>query len=552
LVKRGLAIAAVLLAVLADAAGATTTRFDEHGTVLVDGRKVFPIVLAKGPERESTTPGGADALDEVVEAGVNFFKVGPASDPWLQADKDDALTWNREAASRGVYTWVNLATLADATPNTPVKDARLREVIRLLEGDPSATALAMWKGADEPWLAGFAPEELQYAYCVATSRGEPGWCGGRPIADSDHLWVTIQAPRGTASDLAPYTAVTDIHGVDHYPVTFSDSDPDLHEIGTWTERITSVTPSGAVWTTLQVCASGSSDPNDSTKFVLPTKAQERYMIYDAIINGARSLAFYGGNLPRCWNASDTARGWNWTFWDTVLEELVREINADSPIAPALLKPGSTKPLASSDATTQVVSREGADESELWVIAARHGEGAETVTISGLPAALGSGTVYAEGRSIEVAKGSFTDTFARWDVHVYRFVVPAAPEPPAPPPPPPPPPAEPPPPLLQPAAAPAKPVALRGVRASSSRSGRLLTRHVRVATDTGSPVTTGVVSCGARIRRTVIRVMRKGWRSGSAYCTWRLPQQARGRLLRGVLRVDSNGLSLTHRFAQRVR
>ena len=40
--------------------------------------------------------------------------------------------------------------------------------------------------------------------------------------DADHAWVTIQAPRGTAPQLAPYTPVTDIHGVDVYPVTLAD------------------------------------------------------------------------------------------------------------------------------------------------------------------------------------------------------------------------------------------------------------------------------------------------------------------------------------------
>ena len=536
-VKRGLAAIAVVVAVFADAAGAATTRLDEHGTVLVDGRKVFPIVLAKGPE--------GPQLDRVVAAGVNFLKVGPASSPWVAADFDEALERNREAADRGIYTWVNLATLADATPDTPVRDQRLRDVISRLESDPSGSALAMWKGADEPQLAGFEPEELQYAYCVATSRGEASWCGGRPTADEEHLWVTIQAPRGTAEELAPYSAVTDIHGVDHYPVTFTNPDPNLHEIGVWTDRIRSVTPSGAVWTTLQVCASGSSGPDEA--FVLPTMAQERYMIYDAILNGARSLAFYGGNINRCWNESDAAAGWNWTFWDTVLEDLVREINADSPLAPALVNPASTKTLASTDPTTQVVGREGTDESELWVIAARHGEGTAPVTISGLPAAVEDGTVYTEGRSIQVANGSFTDTFARWDVHVYRFDIPPPP-PPSPPPPEPPPP----PPPLQAATSPAKPIALRRVRASSSRSSRLLTRRVQVATDTGSAVTRGVVSCGARVRRTVLRVFRKGWRTGSAYCTWRLPRRVRGVVVRGVIHIDSGGLSLTHRFTQRIR
>jgi hypothetical protein len=424
--RRVVAAAAVLLAVvLAEAAGAAVTTVDHHGTTLIDGQKVFPIVLAKGPERGSDSPTGADALDEVVAAGVNVFKVGPASRTWWPEDKADAVAWNQEAADRGVYTWVNLATLADAEPGK-LKDTRLREVITLLGNHP---ALAMWKGADEPQLAGFEPERLQYAYCVATSRGHESWCV-QP-EDSDHLWVTIQAPRGTASELAPYGPVTDVHGVNDYPVTWADrADPDLHEVGVWTNTLASVTPNHAVWTTLQVCASGSSGPSDG-EFVLPTRHQERYMIYDAILNGARNLAFYGGNIYRCWNETDEQYGWSWTFWDGVLKDLIKEINAASPIAPALVNPGSTQVLASSDATTQVISRNGAGD-ELWVIAARHGAGSQAVTISGLPSTVTGGTVYTEGRSIPVSDGSFTDTFDRWDVHVYRFT--AAPPPPLQPPP----------------------------------------------------------------------------------------------------------------------
>jgi hypothetical protein len=231
--------------------------------------------------------------------------------------------------------------------------------------------------------------------------------------------VTIQAPRGTASDLAPYSPVTDIHGVDHYPVTYANRDPNLHEIGAWTRTVASVTPNDAVWTTLQVCASGSSDPAGSGAFVLPTRKQERYMIYDAILNGARSLAFYGGNINRCWTASDAARGWNWTFWNTVLGDLIREISASSALAPALVRPETSRVLPSTDSTTQVIVREGATPGELWVIAARSGEGAQAVTISGLPASVATVEVYTEGRSAAAAGGSLTDTFERWAVHVYR-------------------------------------------------------------------------------------------------------------------------------------
>ena len=51
-----------VIRMLADGAFPTegaVTRVDRNGTVLVDGRKVFPIVLSKGPERGSTTPWGA-------------------------------------------------------------------------------------------------------------------------------------------------------------------------------------------------------------------------------------------------------------------------------------------------------------------------------------------------------------------------------------------------------------------------------------------------------------------------------------------------------------
>jgi hypothetical protein len=527
-------IATVALLVLAGSASAATTSVDQYGTTLIDGRKVFPIVLAKGPELDATTPAGADGLDEVVAAGVNVFKTGPASDPWLPADIQDGIDWNRAAAARGAYTWVNLATLSDAKPGS-LKEQRLRDVVSALERDQSGSAIALWKGADEPWWAKRQPSDLQYAYCLGTSHRMPEWCANP--ADSGHLWVTIEAPRGTPQELAPFSEVTDIHGVDHYPVTFVDADPDLQEIGEWTQTMRSITPNQAVWTTLQVCASGSSNPDNPAEFVLPTKRQERYMVYDAILNGARSLAFYGGNLDRCWNATDTAHGWNWTFWNDVLRDLVREIAADSPIAPALVSAETTTALSASDATTQAISRQGSGPNDVWVIAARSGEGSQAVTIGGLPSTVTGGTVYTEGRSIPVENGSFTDTFDRWDVHVYRFD--ATPPPPPPRPPPSPPPASPPP-----AVAARTPLSVRGVRLSRARQARPFRVDLLVSGERGS----AQVSCSARVGRKALRAYRRGWTASSASCTWRLPRSSRGKLVRGVVRVDG----ILRRYSARIR
>ena len=422
--RHGLPFVAIALtaAVLVQAASGGS-RPGPNGTFLVDGAPVFPIVLSKGPPRGGTTPSGGDALDEVVGAGVDFLKVGPATTVWTDLDLQDAVQWDRAAAARGVYTWVNLSTLSQAQPGSN-KDTILQKVVTTLKGDAAgASGLGMWKGADEPWWNGFSVSSLQFAYCLGTSRGDPGWCSGETPVDADHAWVTIEAPRGTAADLAPYTAVTDTHGVDEYPIGIGVSDPDLHQVGRWTSTIASITPNGSVWTTLQVCSSASYSGGE---FVLPTTKQERYMVYDAIINGARSVGFYGGNNPSCWSAADRALGWNWTFWNATLKGLVGEIRASSPLGPALVNPGSTEVLAPNDPTTQAISRRGVTANDLWILAARSGGGTADVTIGGLPAGVTSGSVYTEGRSVSVSDGAFTDTFGRWDVHVYHFTVPSFP------------------------------------------------------------------------------------------------------------------------------
>ena len=385
--------------------------------MLLNGQKVFPLVLAKGPDAGSTAPDGTPAFAEVARGGVNFLKLGPATTPWTAADITDANAQDRAAASNGVATWINLSTGAQASPGS-ASDTLLQQVVTSLKGDAGGTAIGVWKGADEPQWSGIAPAALQFAYCRATGRGDTSWCGGEQVLDAGHQWVTIEAPRGTAPQLQPYSAVTDVHGVDVYPVTLQNPAPDLHGVGSWTNTIASVTPNHAVWATLQVCASGSYDT--SGNYLLPTFAQERYMAYDAIVNGARSLAFYGGNIAGCWNASDRQYGWNWTFWSTVLKPLLGELDASSPLAPALVSPASNQVLASNDTSTEAISRSGSGN-DIWVIATRSGPGSVPVTITGLPSDVASGTVYTEGRSIAVSNGSFTDDFVQWGAHVYHFI-----------------------------------------------------------------------------------------------------------------------------------
>jgi hypothetical protein len=410
-----------VFAATASVAAAATSSFDSARTITIDGGRIFPLVLAQGPPVGGKTPWGTGALAETAGAGVSVFKIGPTGQ-WTSADLAGALAYDRAAAALHVYTWVNLSGYGQAAPGSAA-DASLQHVVGALTADRGGAAIGMWKAIDEPWWVGVQPPALQFVYCRMTSRGDPSWCHGEPALDPGRLWVTIEAPRGTAANLAPYTAVTDVHGVDIYPVTIGNPSPDLHQVGEWTSTLVSVTPSAPVWTTLQVCASGSRDSSGS--FVLPTLQQERYMAYDAIVNGARALAFYGGNQAACWDSSDSQYGWNWTFWQNVLRPLVEELSARSPIASALVNASTTATVSTSDPSTEAIARQGATVDELWVIAARSGSGSAPVTFSGLPSWAGAGSVYAENRAVAAAGGSFTDTFGQWDVHVYRFFEPPA-------------------------------------------------------------------------------------------------------------------------------
>ena len=126
-----------------------------------------------------------------------------------------------------------------------------------------------------------------------------------------------------------------MHGVDIYPVTLAHPVPNLHAVGTWTDTLTSITPFAPVWTTIQICSSGSVDKTTGT-YVIPTYQEERYMAYDAIINGAKALNFFGGTNPGCFSGSDGTYGFNWSFWQTILQPLVKQLSAASTIAPALV------------------------------------------------------------------------------------------------------------------------------------------------------------------------------------------------------------------------
>jgi hypothetical protein len=200
-------------------------------------------------------------------------------------------------------------------------------------------------------------------------------------------------------------------------------------VGDFTRMIQAVAGPKPYWMTLQIAFSGTTPPKSVIRF--PTAFEQRFMAYEAIINGSRGLTYFGGGLLSTLNERDRALGWNWTYWERVLKPLWAEFRTGSPIEAALVAPDSKldlkvtvekgprgEKLPSADAMELLV-REAADS--IYVLACKKEGPTMQVRFAGLPEGCAGGdAVFEEPRKVEAKGGSFTDWFGPHDVHVYRF------------------------------------------------------------------------------------------------------------------------------------
>ena len=147
------------------------------------------------------------------------------------------------------------------------------------------------------------------------------------------------------------------------------------------------------------------------------------MTYEAIIDGARGLIYFGGNIRSAMSPKDAALGWNWTFWNQVLRPVVEEIGAHSPLEPALIAPESKLPIkAPTERGIEFCVREAGRD--LYILACQREKSTIEAQFENLPFSTGEGEVmYESPRAVQVKKGKFTDWFAPFEVHVYHFTRP---------------------------------------------------------------------------------------------------------------------------------
>lgn len=407
-----LAIALILFGasvVLAQTGSVVTVNSDN--VLIINGRKVFPIGFSPGPPINGQTPIGDDAMQEFRDAGALLFRMVQNNnwDSQLMAQQQTALDW---AAQHGMYIWLNLRELSEFNTGDTTTAASLKNLVDMYKNHPG---LGLWKNFDEAWWGGITVTQLLNGYNVIKA------------ADTNHPVVQTHAPRGTVSDLQPYNVAADALAVDIYPVASPPpSNPpltntNLSVVGDWTEVIDQVAAGQKEhWTIEQIAFSGTTPPKT---LIFPTFVQSRYMAYQAINNGARGLMFFGGNIAATLtNATDAALQWNWTFWTNVLKRVVQELGDHGQLAQALVVSNSALPITITGTTVpdlEYVVREVPPC--LYILATKREGTNATVTFNGLPLWTSNGEVlYESNRTVSASGGHFTDTFAPFDVHVYRF------------------------------------------------------------------------------------------------------------------------------------
>jgi hypothetical protein len=408
----------LMLCAVPGVARASNITLNDDGVLLVDGKKVFPIAFTMPPQPGATTPDGKDGLQELRDAGGSFMRTGPGGDKkwddeWVAHEKK----WMDAAAKAGMRCMPWLKELAHIEQGAAAKEKRLREVIHTFKDHPG---MGVWKGDDEPEWGKRPVPDLERAYKIVKEQ------------DPNHpVWI-VQAPRGTVETLRPYNSTYDITGVDIYPISYPNGlhsllpNDQISLVGDHTRIMMDVAQGKhPVWLTLQIAWSGVAKEGRTLRF--PSFHQQRFMAYEAIINGARGLVYFGGNLEVTLNDADKKHGWNWTYWNSTLRPLIREIGDKGPLTPALVaKDSELQVVAKTTGMSfgrakpmEVLVREDGDD--IYVLACKREGDAVQVTLEGLPPTEPTAEVMFESpRKLKIEGGKLTDWFDAFDVHVYKL------------------------------------------------------------------------------------------------------------------------------------
>jgi len=332
---------------------AAIARLDDDGMLIVGGRRTFIFGCYWNP---GTSQGLAqlrragfnlvsaeakrDALDEIARHGLMAWiplgeRIAPANDaeqkalenlvrplldhPALAAwEIPDEVLWNEWFLRHGKIE-AERAKLRDLAREREKSGADISRVRALMAEEAILWSRADFAGAEtcdreiRKLLGAPAPDPTIQMSAVPQSAEQlrqrllRGYGAIRRL-DQRPVWMNF-APRNTIEDMRRYAEAADIVGCDIYPVpvTPPQDHSDLANrrlscVGDYTERFRQVGGKRAVWMVLQ--GFGWRDlnkpPADAPKDTgrRPTRAETRFMLYDAIVHRARAVLYWGCNYAQ--------------------------------------------------------------------------------------------------------------------------------------------------------------------------------------------------------------------------------------------------------------
>lgn len=361
-----------------------------------------PAFLRAQSQRPSTSftlglyqlPTGPNAWQRAREAGFTLIRTAP---------KREALD---EAASHGFRCWCGVGS--DLT--------RIRTVVNELKQHP---AIAWWETEDEPSFVWNKPTEFR----VAPEKIHAAYRLLKELDPARPVYLN-HSPTNLVETLKRYNPGGDLIATDIYPVIppgirtqyalWPDgqqgdfSDTTIAQVGRYMDKMRQVAEGRPVMAVLQGFAWENlrkTGDRDARMILYPTRAQVRFMAYQAIAHGASGIIYWG--LHTTPPAAP--------LWDSIAA-VAREISSlqlDAPVR--------SLPEIEYHDTGHSLDRgvEYTFRGDL-LLAVNADKNPVEVTFT-LPANSRRVEILFENRTLPVSNGKIRETFAAHGVHLYRIV-----------------------------------------------------------------------------------------------------------------------------------
>lgn len=383
-------------------AGPRAIAFDDDGAITVDGKRT--LIVGSYYTAQTNRP-----YAELAEAGFNLVRV----------DNAEGLD---KAQAANLLAWVTVGTLDPKDKQASTE--KLAAAVRAVKDHP---ALAFLETVDEPawtWMKAEqrVPAEL-FAEAYPIIKG----------IDPNHLLYMNQAPTNLVSTLRRYNAGTDVVAMDIYPVNpgglmhtfalFADgyqgdlNNEQISQVGEYVDKMRKVTgPNRPLFMVLQGFAweaIAEKSLRREEKILYPTYAQCRFMAFQSLIKGANGIIFWGTHsMPQPSQ-----------YWDD-LKRVVREVaDAAEPLAqrsvPLSVDVEYHEVGHSVDDGVQILLKDY--QGKRYVFTCNADKNPCAATLSNLGNWSRCNCLNEAGRTLPIENGAITDTWVRFDVHVYELL-----------------------------------------------------------------------------------------------------------------------------------